>query len=160
VKRRNPGAQKSCILVFKQGLGVRIKQRRVSSSVSFEYYCPSENESRIYFIAQRSAAVMAHLLHYKIYETRVARISRSHKSAFTLKTRARGRACIYIHVNICISGTAVTCRYHSSGMTSRYASVKHAGTKGGKETSRRIAERIREEQRIEEISSVSFVNEQ
>jgi len=45
-------------------------------------------------------------------------------------------------------------------MTSRYASVKRAGTKGGKETSRRIAARIREEQRIEEISFVSFVSEQ
>ena len=50
-------------------------------------------------------------------------------------------------------GAAVTCRYHSSGMTSRYASVKRAGTKGGKETSRRIAAKIREQQRIEEISS-------
>lgn len=32
----------------------------------------------------------------------------------------------YIHIYI-----SVTCRYHSSGMTSRYASAKRAGTKGG-----------------------------
>lgn len=61
----------------------------------------------------------------------------------------------YLYIHICISA-AVTCRYHSSGMTLRYASVKRAGTKGGKETSRRIAAKIRE-QRIGEISYVSFV---
>lgn len=47
---------------------------------------------------------------------------------------------LYIYTYIYISpGAVVTCRYYSSGLTSRYASVKRAGTKEGKETSRCIA---------------------